>query len=57
MRIGHLPAREQIGQMHMRHNMGLHVVLHALTEDEAINPSTCSGRQPIRYILAEPSSA
>lgn len=57
MRIGHLPAREQIAQMHARHNMGLHVVLHALTEDEALNPSTYSDRQPIRYILVEPSSA
>lgn len=57
MRIGHLPAREQIAQMHARHNMGLHVVLHALTEDEALNPATYSDREPIRYILVEPSSA
>ena len=57
MRIGHLPVQEQIAQMHARHNMGLHVVLHALTEDEALNPSTCSKRQPYRYILVEPSSA
>lgn len=57
MRIGHLPVQEQIAQMHARHNMGLHVVLHALTEDEALNPSTYSKRQPYRYILVEPSSA
>ena len=57
MRIGHLPAQEQIAQMHARHNMGLHVVLHALTEDEALNPSTCSDREPYCYILVEPSSA
>ncbi len=57
MRIGHLPARERIAQMHARHNMSLHVVLHALTEDEALNPSTYSERQPARYILLEPSSA
>ncbi len=56
-RIGHLPAREQIAQMHARQNMGLHVVLHALTEDEALNPSTYSEREPIRYLLVEPSSA
>ena len=57
MSIGHLPVQEQIAQMHARHNMGLYVVLHALTEDEALNPSTCSKRQPYRYILVEPSSA
>lgn len=57
MRIGHLPAQEQIAQMHARHNMGLHVVLHALTEDEALNPSTYSKRNPYCYILVEPSSA
>ena len=57
MRIGHLPAREQIAQMLARHNMSLHVVLHALTEDEALNPATYSERQPARYILLEPSSA
>lgn len=57
MRIGHLPVQEQIAQVHARHNMGLYVVLQALTEDEALNPSTHSEREPHRYILVEPSSA
>ena len=46
-----------IAEMHARHNIRLHVVLHALTEGEALNPSTCSGRAPYQYLLVEPSFA
>lgn len=49
MRIGHLSAQEQIAQLHARHNMGLHVVLHALTEDEALNPSTYQAQSVLLY--------
>lgn len=55
--FGDMSFREKIAQLHARHNMGLHVVLHALTEDEALNPSTYSDREPHCYILVQPSSA
>lgn len=57
MRIGHLPVQEQIAQMHARHNMRLDVVLRALTEDEALRPSTYSFRNPLQYVLVEPAQA
>ena len=56
MREGMTP-QGSIAEMHARHNIRLHVVLHALTEGEALNPSTCSGRAPYQYFLVEPASA
>ena len=56
MREG-LTPQKSIAEMHARHNIRLHVVLHALTEGEALNPSTCSGRAPSQYWLVEPASA
>ena len=57
MEIGHLSFHEQVARMRARHNLSLSVVLHALTEGEAMNSSTCSYRNPHCYILCEPSSA
>ena len=54
---GELPFEEQIAQMRARHNMGLHVVLYALTEGEMLQPGTSCDREPHRYILVEPVSA
>ena len=52
-----LTPQKCIAEMHARHNIRLHVVLHALTEGEALNPSTDSGRAPYQYLLVEPASA
>lgn len=52
-----LTPRECIAGMHARHNIGLRVVLHALTEDEAPEPGTCCNRAPYSYILVEPAGA
>ncbi len=57
MCMGNLSAEEQMAQMRACHNLGLHVVLHALTEDVVLNPITFSPRQPVSYVLVEPSSA
>lgn len=57
LRLGDWSGAEQIAQMCARYNMGLHVVLHALTEDAVLNPTTFSSRQPVSYVLVEPSSA
>ena len=56
MREGITPQR-CIAEIHALHNIRLHVVLHALTEGEALNPSTDSGRAPYQYMLVEPASA
>ena len=56
MREGGTPQK-CIAGMRARHNIRLHVVLHALTEGEALIPSTDSGRVPYLYLLVEPSSA
>ena len=44
-------------ELHARHNMRLDVVLRALTEDEALRPSTYSSRNPLQYVLVEPAQA
>lgn len=44
-------------ELHARHNMRLDVVLRALTEDEALRPSTYSFRNPLQYVLVEPAQA
>ena len=44
-------------ELHARHNMRLDVVLRALTEDEALRPSSYSFRNPLQYVLVEPAQA
>ena len=52
--LGYLPSAELWKMECALQNMKLRVVLHALTEGEALNPATQSEREALGYVLVKP---